>query len=413
MVSTVVIVGASLAGSVAAITLRQEGFDGEIVLVGAEGHPPYERPSLSKQYLRGEVPFEKLLVRPPAFYDEHRIEGLYGVRATRVDSRERTVELQNGRRIRYDRLLLATGVRNRRTPIPGRDLAGVLDLRTVNDADAIRRAIAPGRRAVVVGMGFIGCEVAASLRQLGTSVVTVEPSPTPLFHVLGPSIGEIVAEIHRENGVDAIFDDGVAAFEGAGCVQRVVTSRGRQIDCDFVVAGMGVEPDVDVIADSGVAIDNGVLVDEYCRTNIDGIFAAGDVANHYHPFYRRHMRVEHWQNAMQQGAAAARSMIGKPQPYDALHWFWSDQYGINLQYAGVHHSSEPLVVRGSIAERNFLAFYMNEGRVDAIVAFNRGKDLRRALPLIKSRQPVKADRLADDSVDLRDLARTEFTPASE
>jgi 3-phenylpropionate/trans-cinnamate dioxygenase ferredoxin reductase subunit len=400
-----VIVGASLAGGIAAVTLRQEGFDGDVVLVGAESSPPYERPALSKQYLRGEMPFEKLLVRPPSFYDEHRIEVLCDIRATRVEPRDRAVELQNGRRLRYDKLLIATGARNRRPALPGLDLEGVLSLRSVGDADAIRREISAGRRAVVIGMGFIGSEVAASLRQEDVDVIAVEPSPTPLFRALGPSIGQVLADIHRDHDVEIHFEDRVAAFEGDGRVLRVVTASGRRIDCDFVVAGMGVEPDLSSIAGSGVATDNGIVVDEYCRTNIDGIFAAGDVANHFHPLHGRRMRVEHWQNALQQGAAAARSMLGKMQPYEPVHWFWSDQYDMNLQYAGVHQASDRLVVRGRLKDRNFLAFYTNEGRVNAIFALNRGRDLRRALPLIKTRRQISAERLADEAVDLGELAR--------
>ncbi|HKY19698.1 MAG TPA: FAD-dependent oxidoreductase [Vicinamibacterales bacterium] len=398
------IVGASLAGATAAATLREHGFDGDITLIGAEPQPPYERPPLSKQYLRGETPFEKALVRPPTYYDEHRIEPLFGVRATRVEPAERTVHLETGRRVRYDKLLIATGVRNRRPPIPGLELEGVLDLRSVGDVDAIRHHIAAGKRAVVIGMGFIGCEVAASLRQMGVEVAAIESSPTPLFRVLGEDVGAVVAEIHREHGVDTIFDDLVLQFEGHGRVERVITKSGRRLECDFAVVGVGVEPVVDFLAESGIGIDNGILVDESCRTTVDGIYAAGDVANHWHPVFDRRMRVEHWQNAMQQGAAAARSMLGTGQPYDAIHWFWSDQYDANLQYAGFHHEWDRLVVRGSLQRRSFVAFYLNQGRIDAVVALNRGKDVRRAMPLIRSRGFVDPERLKDENVDLRSLA---------
>jgi 3-phenylpropionate/trans-cinnamate dioxygenase ferredoxin reductase subunit len=399
-----VVVGASLAGATAAATLREHGFDGDITLIGAEPQPPYERPPLSKQYLRGETPFEKALVRPLTFYDEHRIETLLGVRATRVEPAERTVHLETGRRVRYDKLLIATGVRNRRPPIPGLELEGVLDLRSVGDADALRRHVAAGKRAVVIGMGFIGCEVAASLRQMGVEVVAIESSPTPLFRVLGEDVGAVVAGIHRDHGVDTIFDDLVMRFEGHGRVERVITKSGRRLECDFAVVGVGVETVVDFLAESGIGIDNGILVDDYCRTTVDGIYAAGDVANHWHPVFGRRMRVEHWQNAMQQGAAAARSMLGTGQPYDAIHWFWSDQYDANLQYAGFHHEWDRLVVRGSLERRSFIAFYLNRGRIDAVVALNRGKDVRRAMPLIRSRGFVDPERLKNEDVDVRSLA---------
>ena len=400
-----VIVGASLAGGVAAATLRQDGFDGDVVLIGAEPQPPYERPPLSKQYLRGEAPFEKALVRPGGFYEQNRIETRFGARATRVDPINRLVELEAGPPAPYDKLLIATGVRNRRPPIPGLALNGVFDLRSVADADALRTRIVPGRRAAVIGMGFIGCEVAASLRQKGVEVVCVDPSPTPLFRVLGDKVGQVIAATHRGHGVDTIFEDVVTRFEGDGRVERVVTRGGRRIDCDFAVVGVGVEPVLDFVAGSGIETGNGILVDEYCRTSVDDIHAAGDVANHYHHVFQRRMRVEHWQNAMQQGAAAARSMMGKGKPYDAVHWFWSDQYDVNLQYAGFHREWDQLVVRGDIDAGNFLAFYLNGGRIDAVVALNRGKDVRRVMPLIKARATVDIRQLGDEGVDLRTLAQ--------
>ncbi|HJR60455.1 MAG TPA: FAD-dependent oxidoreductase [Vicinamibacterales bacterium] len=398
-----VIVGASLAGGTAAATLRQGGFDGDVILIGAEPQPPYERPPLSKQYLRGEVPFEKALVRPATFYEQNRVETRFGVRATRVDPVERVVELDTGRPVPYGKLLIATGVRNRRPPIPGLGLPGVFDLRMVRDADALRSEIAAGRKAVVIGMGFIGCEVAASLRQKNVDVVAIDPSPTPLFRVLGQKVGQVMTAIHHDHGVETVFEDVVTRFEGAGRVERVITKRGRRLDCDFAVVGVGVEPVVDVVAGSGVDTDNGILVDEYCRTTVEGIYAAGDVANHYHPVFGKRMRVEHWQNAMQQGAAAARNLLGTGQPYDAVHWFWSDQYDVNLQYAGFHQAWDQVVMRGSLDARNFIAFYLNHGRLDAVVALNRGKDVRRVMPLIKARGIVDPVRLEDERVDLRSL----------
>jgi 3-phenylpropionate/trans-cinnamate dioxygenase ferredoxin reductase subunit len=275
----------------------------------------------------------------------------------------------------------------------------VFALRTVHDADAIRAEAVAGRRAVVIGMGFIGCEVAASLRAQGVDVTAVDPSPAPLFRVLGADVGQAIARLHAEHGVETIFGDGVAAFEGTDRVSRVLTSSGRRLDCDFAVAGVGVQPEVEFLEGSGIATDNGVLVDEYCRSATDGVYAAGDVANHYHPLFGRRIRVEHWHNALNQSAAAARTMLGRDRAYDAVPWFWSDQYGVNLQYAGAHDRVDRVVVRGSIEDRKFLAFYLNGDRVDAIVAMNRGKDLRRAMPLIRSRS-ISDERLADESDDL-------------
>jgi len=403
MPNAYVIVGASLAGATAAVTLRQEGADGTITLIGAEKKPPYERPPLSKAYLRGETPFENALVRPPAFYAEEGIETIFGCRALRIDASGRVVELDDGRRVPFDRLLIATGGRNRRFSVAGADLDGIYSLRTVQDADRIRMETTAGRRVVVVGMGFIGSEVAASLRQKDLDVVAIEPSKTPLARVLGEDVGQCLADLHRAHGVRTVFEDTVVAFEGTSRVERVVTKGGRRLDCDFVVVGIGIDPVVDVLDGSGIHVDNGVLVDEYCQTNVSGIYAAGDVANHYHPLFKRRIRVEHWQNAIKQGTAAARNMLGRHVAYDEVHWFWSDQYDANLQYAGFHSAWEQLVVRGRLGSDGFLACYVNEGRIDAAVALNRAKDLRRVMPLIKARRPIDLEQLRDESVDLRSL----------
>lgn len=403
MSETFVIVGASLAGGSAAATLRQEGFDGGVIMIGAEPRPPYERPPLSKEYLRGESPFEDAMLQAAGFYRDNGIETRFGVRATRVDAIKKAVELDDGERVDYDGLLICTGGRNRRPPIPGLDLEGVFQLRTVADCDRIREEISPGRKAVVVGMGFIGSEVASSLRRSGVEVAVVERNKVPLRRVLGEEVGRVIEGIHRDHGTELIFEDTVAAFEGAGRVESVLTHRGRRIGCDFVVVGLGVEPVTDLLADTRVEIDNGIVVDEYCRTGAEGIYAAGDVANHYHPVFGRHIRVEHWQNALRQGPAAARSMLGKGEPYQEIPWFWSDQYDYNLQYTGFHTGWDDLVVRGSTEGRDFVAFYRKGGRVLAAVAINRGRDLRRSTGLIKAQVPVEAAGLRDPDVDLRTL----------
>jgi 3-phenylpropionate/trans-cinnamate dioxygenase ferredoxin reductase component len=404
MTDALVIVGASLAGGTAAATLREEGFDGRVILVGEELSPPYERPPLSKEYLRGEVSFADALVRPEDFYTSNDIETHFGVRATRVDATEKTVELSSGDRIPFDKVLITTGSRNRRFPIPGLDLEGIYDLRTIEDCDRIKKEIVPGRRAAVVGMGFIGSEIASSLRQMDVEVVAVEGGRFPLANVLGEGIGRIMEHIHRDHGVEMVFEDRVSGFEGNGHVERIVTQGGRRIDCDFAVVGVGVEPVTDVVAGSGIDIDNGILVDEYCRTNVDGVFAAGDVTNHYHPVFRQRMRVEHWHNALNQGAVAARNMMGRVSVYDEIHWFWSDQYDHNLQYAGFHRDWDELVVRGSLEARDFIGFYVKDGIVAAAVGMNRGRDVRRAMPLIRQRAVADPSQLADDDLDLRTLA---------
>ena len=404
MEPTHVIVGASLAGATAAMTLRDEGAKGRIIMIGAEPVLPYERPPLSKAYLRGETPFEHAPIRTSAFYADHGIELMLGARAVNVDTEAKSVELEDGTRVPFDRLLVTTGVRNRRLSIPGADLDGIYSLRTVQDAARIRSDMARARRAVVVGMGFIGSEVAASLRHAGVDVVAIEPAKTPLFRVLGEEVGQRIAALHQAHGVRTIFGETVTAFEGTGRVSAVVTNGGERIECDCAVVGIGVEPVVDVLEGSGVDVENGVVVDEYCRTSVEGIYAAGDVANHYHPVFKTRIRVEHWHNAIKQGVVAARNMLGRRVQYDEVHWFWSDQYDVNLQYAGYHTSAEQIIVRGSLAADSFLACYVNDGCVDAALAFNRGRDLRRVMPLINSRRIIRPDDLRDEAVDLRSLA---------
>ena len=332
-----VIVGAGLTGGSAVVALREEGFQGDLVLIGAEPEVPYERPPLSKEYLRGETTFEDTLVRPPNFYADNGIETHFGIWATKVDLDGKVVELEGGNRVPYDKVLITTGGRNRRPPLPGLDLEGVYDLRTVSDADRIRSQVAPGRKVVIAGMGFIGSEVAASLRMLGMEVSVIARSRLPLDRVLGEQIARVMESIHRDQGVEMVFEDAVETFEGSGRVERVRTQDGRVIACDFVVVGLGIEPITEVVAGSAIRIENGIVVDEYCRTSVEGVYAAGDVANHYHPLFDRRIRVEHWQHAIKHGQAAARNMLGNQKPYDEVYWFWSDQYTYNLQVCRVRH----------------------------------------------------------------------------
>lgn len=403
MSGTMVIIGANLAGAMAATTLRDEGYEGGITLIGAEAHLPYERPPLSKKYLKGEQSLERLFIRPASYYVERKIETRLSMPVVRIDPQAKVAELESGERIPYHKALVATGVRNRKLNVPGVTLPGIYDLRDVSQADFIRQECAPGRRAVVVGMGFIGSEVAATLRQLDVEVTVVEPLKIPLARALGEEVGRIFEQFHHEHGVQMFFGEFVAHFEGGQRVQRVVTSTGRQLDCDFVVVGVGVEPNTDVVAGTGVKLDNGIVVDEFCQTNIDGIYAAGDVANHFHPLIGRHIRVEHYQNAIMQGQAAARNMLGKQQSYAEVHWFWSDQYDYNIQYAGFHGHWDEFVVRGSLAERNFVGFYLKDRRINAAIAINRGKDVRLAMQLIQAKVEVEAKTLQDESVKLRSL----------
>jgi 3-phenylpropionate/trans-cinnamate dioxygenase ferredoxin reductase subunit len=399
---TVVVVGASLAGGTAAATLRDEGFDGRIVLIGDESELPYQRPPLSKTYLRGEVARDTLVVRPDDWWVEHAVEARLGTRVDAIDPSARTVTLSNGETLSFDRCLIATGVRNRALDVPGAQLEGIVQLRTVADCDRIRAAAATAHHVVVVGMGFIGAEIAASLRLLGVGVTVVELYETALRTVLGPRLGEVLASIHRDHGVTMRFSDAVARFEGTARVERVVTRDGDAIDCDLVVVGVGTAPATEAFRALDLAPDGGIAVDARLETAAPGVFAAGDVASHAHPVLGR-VRVEHFDNAVKMGSHAARAMLGSPDAFDDPHWFWSDQYDQHLQMGGVAITDD-MVVRGSLEERSFCAFFLDEGGVlRASVALNRPRECRRSLPLIRAGIAPDRASLADPDVDLRSL----------
>jgi 3-phenylpropionate/trans-cinnamate dioxygenase ferredoxin reductase subunit len=400
---THVIVGASLAGAKAAETLREEGFDGRVVLVGAETERPYERPPLSKDYLRGEVGREKVYVHDEGFYAELDIELRLGREAVDLDTPAGELELDDGQRLRYDRLLLATGAEPRRLAIPGADLEGVVHLRTVQDSDALRERLDRGGAVVVVGAGWIGSEVAASARQRGLDVTVIEPMAVPLERVLGPEVGAVYRDIHTDHGTKMLMGAGVEAFEGDRSVERVRTSDGRVLECDFVVVGVGVQPRTRLAARAGLDVDNGVLVDEHLETRVRGVFAAGDVANAHHPFYGERVRVEHWANALNQGPAAARNMLGQDVPYERLPYFFSDQYEVGMEYSGFAREWDRVVFRGDPATREFIAFWLVGDRVVAGMNVNVWDVNDTVQQLIRERAAVDDRRLADPDVPLDQL----------
>jgi 3-phenylpropionate/trans-cinnamate dioxygenase ferredoxin reductase component len=404
---THVIVGASLAGAKAAETLREEGFDGRVVLIGAEEERPYERPPLSKDYLRGEVGREKVYVHDESFYAEHDIELRLGRSGVSLDTSSNELALDGGERLRYDRLLLATGAEPRRLSIPGAELDGVLYLRSVEDSDALRGRLDRGGAVVVVGSGWIGAEVAASARQRGLEVTVVDPLSVPLERVLGVEVGTIYRDIHSEHGVQMLMGTGVEAFQGDAAVERVRTSDGQELDCDFVVVGVGVEPRTELALEAGIAVDDGVVVDEELQTSVPGVFAAGDVANAHHPFYGERIRVEHWANALNQGPAAARNMLGQPSAYERLPYFFSDQYDVGMEYTGLARSWDRVVFRGDPAGREFVAFWLAEDRVVAGMNVNVWDVTDHIKRLISQRVVVDDGRLADPGVPLHELARLE------
>ncbi len=398
--TAVVIVGGGEAGATTAGALRDAGFDGEIVLIGEEPMPPYERPPLSKEYLRGESDHQ--FVRPKEWYADNDVDARFGVRAERVNAADRVVELAGGDRVPFDQVVVATGSRNRRFPIPGLDLPGVHDLRFAPDSDAIREAAKTGSKAVLVGMGFTGAEVAASLRQLGLDVTVVEFAGAPLERVLGAELGRAIEGLHRDHGVEMIFHDGAERFEGDGRFETLVTKEGRKIQGDFAVVGVGVEPVTDVAEAGGLPTDNGIPVDASLRTSIEGVWAIGDVARHDHPVFGP-IRVEHFDNAVKMGEHVAKGILGSDAVFDDAHWFWSDQYDAHIQMSGFATEWDKTVIRGSIEDRSFVAFLLQKGQLLSAFSMNWKLDVRRAMPLIKARAHPDPASLSDPTVDLRTL----------
>src|SRR6266487_372541 len=411
----IVIVGGGMAGGSAAVTLREEGFRGRVTVIGSEPGVPFGRPPLSKTYLRSEEDLAGWYVRPASWYEDHDVDHLVGSGVAVIDTAAHTVFFSSGiagsgQELPYQKVLIATGGQNRRLELPGAGLPGLHYLRTVADCDAVKAEAVAGRRAVVVGMSFIGSEVAASLTQLGVHVTAILPGRYPLERVLGGEIGALFGAMHRAKGVEVLAGDQVADFEGTDRLEAVTTTSGVRVACDFAVAGVGIEPVVPAAAGPSIARDNGVVVDELCRASAPDVYAAGDVANHLHPVFGR-VRVEHYNNAEKQGAAAARSMLGADAPYDYIHSFWSDQYEHKLEYVGHATKWDEFVVRGSLRERSLVGFYLVNGQVRAAAGLDRGGDpeldrdseMAAAARLVAVRAQPPVGRLADEQVDLWSL----------
>src|SRR5215470_16803580 len=398
------IVGASLAGAKAAEALRTHGFDGRVMLIGAEPERPYERPPLTKDYLRGESERAKAYVHPDGFYEQQEIELVTGVTVTAIEPGASRVTLGDGRRLGYDQLLLATGAEPRRLQVPGADLDGVYYLRTLADCDLLRAQLEAGGRAAVVGAGWIGSEFAASARQRGLEVTVIDPQALPNERIFGSEVAGFYRDVHDQHGVELLLGDGVEAFEGAGAVTGVRTASGRRVECDFAVVGIGVVPRTGLASGAGLEVDNGIVVDANLRTAAPGIFAAGDVANAWHPFFERSIRVEHWANALNQGPAAARAMLGQEVSYDHIPYFYSDQYDVGMEYSGYAPQWDEVVFRGDRAGGEFVAFWLRDGRVTAGMNVNVWDVNEDVQALIRSRQQVKVAALTDPGVTLDSLA---------
>lgn len=398
----IVIVGASLAGARAAEGAREAGFDGEIVLIGDEPERPYERPPLSKDYLRGEKD-DLAWVHDESFYAEKKIELRTATFVSGIDAGNRTVLIEGADPEPFDRLLLATGSEPRRLGIPGADLEGIHYLRSAADSAALGEQLDEGRKVVVVGAGWIGSEVAASARQKGCEVTLVEPQEVPLEKVLGTEVGGVYRDVHIEQGVDFKSGTGVEAFLGEGSVAGVKTTAG-EVEADLVVVGVGAAPRTGLAEMAGLELKNGVPVDAGLRTGVEGIYAAGDIANQFHPFYEGRIRVEHWANARRQGFAAGRSMAGEEVVYDDLPYFYSDQYEVGMEYVGYATEWDEVVIRGSKESREFIAFWIKDGRIQAGMNVNIWDVSEAIAGLIKSAWPVDTAALADSETDLATLA---------
>jgi 3-phenylpropionate/trans-cinnamate dioxygenase ferredoxin reductase subunit len=406
--NAMVIVGASLGGARAAETLRSEGFDGPVVLIGSEDETPYERPPLSKDYLMGKHGRDKLYAQPREWYGEHDVDLRLGTTVTSIDPAAHEVVLGDGSRVGYSKLLLTTGSSPRHVAVPGADLHGVLYLRQVEDSDRIRAAFETAEKVAVIGGGWIGLETAAAARNAGAEVTVLEMSELPLLRVLGREVAEVFAKLHTDNGVDLRTGVQVAEITGSGgTANGVRLADGTQVDADVIIVGVGITPNVQLAADAGLRVDNGVVTDAQLRTSDPDVFAAGDVANAFHPLIGKHIRVEHWANARHQPVAAAKAMLGQDVAFDRVPYFYTDQYDLGMEYAGYvdPNGYAEVVFRGDVPRREFVAFWLSgDGRVLAGMNVNIW-DVNDAISdLVRSGKPVSKEALADSSVPLDSLA---------
>jgi 3-phenylpropionate/trans-cinnamate dioxygenase ferredoxin reductase component len=400
---TYVIAGASLAGAKAAETLRSEGFDGRVVLIGDEPVRPYERPPLSKAYLRGEVDFDSAAVHQPEYYAEHDIELLTSTTVVSIDPAAKQIQMDPGGQLAYGQLLLTTGATPRHVAIPGAELSGIHYLRSLSSCDALREALGQATRLVVVGAGWIGSEVAASARQLGKEVALIEAGGVPLERVLGTEVGTIFRDLHAENGVDLHMGVGVKEFRGSTAAEEVLLADGTTVSGDLFVVGVGVIPRTGLAEAAGIALDNGIIVDQHLASGTAGVWAAGDVANVYHPVFETQIRLEHWSAALNQGPVAAKNMLGQNVEYSKIPYFFSDQYDLGMEYNGYAPQWDQVVYRGDQASREVIIFWLKEGVPVAGMNMNVWDVSDAIAALVAAKRPVDPKRLADPDVDLSSL----------
>jgi 3-phenylpropionate/trans-cinnamate dioxygenase ferredoxin reductase component len=404
---TFVVAGASLAGATTAAALRDEAFDGRIVLIGDEAERPYERPPLSKEYLQGKSEKEKIYVHPEDWYASHEVELILETRVTDADGPAHEVTLSDGQRLGYSKLVLATGSSPRRLSVPGEELESVLYLRRVEDSEQIKETLGSVSRIAVIGGGWIGLEVTAAARLAGVEVTLVEQAELPLLRVLGPEVAEIFADLHRGHGVDLRFGEQLEEITGDGDRVRGVRLSGGEIDAEAVVVGVGITPNTALAEAAGLGVDDGVVVDEFLRSSDPDVYAVGDVASAFHPLFGRHIRVEHWANALNQPKYVAKTMVGRPTAYDRVPYFFTDQYDLGMEYSGYVEPGgyDQVVFRGDRDGGEFIAFWLKDNRVLAGMNVNVWDVTNPIQAIIRSRQRVDLQKLADVDVPLADVSR--------
>ena len=403
MTKRVVIAGAGHAAGQLIASLKQQKFAGQIILIGDEAYLPYQRPPLSKKFLSGDIPAERLSVKPEAFYDDPQIELRLNTTATSIDRDKQHVLIENGETIAYDKLILALGSRARKLDIDGADLAGIHYLRTIEDVDAIRKDAEAGKKAVIVGGGYIGLEVAAVLRQQGLAVTVVEMAERVMSRVVSPEISDFYQIQHTEHGVKLRLGTGVAAFRGNKRVEAIETPDGELIAADFVVVGVGILPNTELAMSADLAVDNGIVVDERCQTIDANIYAVGDCTNHPNAIYNQNLRLESVHNALEQAKTAVNNICGKESQYTEVPWFWSDQYDLKLQIAGLSTGYNDTIIRGNPADRSFACLYLKDGRLIATDSINSPKEFVQSKALIAAHAMIDRNRATDTELSLQDL----------
>lgn len=403
MSKKIVIVGAGHAAGQLVVSLKQHGFAGEIVLVGEEAYLPYQRPPLSKKFLSGELSAERLHIKPQSFYDDTRIHTRLETRVSEINRSAKTIVTQSGETFAYDTLILATGSRVHRLPIEGDNLKGVHYLRNIADVEGIRNELQTRKRAVIVGAGYIGLEVAAVTRQLGLEVTVVEMEDRVMSRVVSPETSDFYQVEHSTQGVKLRLSTGVRAFHGDSRVEAIETTDGDLIPADFVVVGVGIIPNTELASAAGIEVNDGIVVDDRCQTADPAIYAVGDCTLHPNSIYGRYLRLESVQNAVEQAKTAANNICGVETHYSQVPWFWSDQYDLKLQIAGLSAGYDDVVIRGNPVDRSFACLYLKDGRLIATDAINSAREFVQSKALIAAGVRVDRDKLASDDLQIKEL----------